>query len=128
MAGTQAVLTVLVFLLAIRRGEGGVSRIDAVMIAVAAGGVTGWILADEPFVATLCVVAADAVGVALMVPKTYRDPDSETLITFALASVAGALAAAAVAALDASLLMYPVYYCLANGFIALLIIRRRAVT
>jgi hypothetical protein len=61
-----------------------------------------------------------------MVPKTYRDPDSETLVTFALASLAGVLAAAAVASLDPSLLLYPAYYCLANGAIALLIIRRRA--
>jgi hypothetical protein len=127
MAGSQAVLTVIIFLLAIRRGEGGVSRVDALMIAVAAGGVSGWLLADEPIVATLCVVAADLIGVALMIPKTYRDPDSETLVTFALASVAGILAAAAVATPDASLLLYPAYYCLANGAIALLIVRRRAV-
>jgi hypothetical protein len=128
MAGTQAVLTVLVFVLAIRRGEGGVSRTDALMIAVAAGGVSGWILADEPLVATACVIAADSIGVALMIPKTYRDPDSETLVTFALASVGGVLAAAAVAAPDPSLLLYPLYYCLANGVIALLIVRRRAAT
>ena len=128
MAGSQAVLTVLVFLLALRRGEGGVSRVDALMIAIAAGGVSGWILSDEPIVATLCVVAADSIGVALMLPKTYRDPDSETLITFALASVAGVLAAGAVAALDPALLLYPAYYCLANAAIALLIVRRRAVT
>jgi hypothetical protein len=126
MAGSQAVLTTIVFVLAIRRGEGGVSRLDALMIAVAVGGLSGWILADEPLVATVCVVAADSIGVALMVPKTYRDPDSETLVTFALASLAGVLAAAAVASLDPSLLLYPAYYCLANGAIALLIIRRRA--
>jgi hypothetical protein len=126
MAGSQAVLTAIVFVLAIRRGEGGVSRLDALMIAVAAGGLSGWILAGEPLVATVCVVAADSIGVALMVPKTYRDPDSETLVTFALASLAGVLAAAAVASLDTSLLLYPAYYCLANGAIALLIVRRRA--
>jgi hypothetical protein len=126
MAGSQAVLTTIVFVLAIRRGEGGVSRLDALMIAVAVGGLSAWILADEPLVATVCVVAADSIGVALMVPKTYRDPDSETLVTFALASLAGVLAAAAVASLDPSLLLYPAYYCLANGAIALLIIRRRA--
>jgi hypothetical protein len=126
MAGSQAVLTTIVFVLALRRGEGGVSRLDALMIAVAVGGLSGWILADEPLVATVCVVAADSIGVALMVPKTYRDPDSETLVTFALASLAGVLAAAAVASLDPSLLLYPAYYCLANGAIALLIIRRRA--
>jgi hypothetical protein len=63
----------------------------------------------------------------MMVPKTYRDPGSETLVTFALASVSGALAAGAVGALDVSLLLYPVYYCVANAAIALLIHHRRAV-
>jgi len=128
MAAVQALTTVIIFVLAIPRGEGGLSRVDAIMIAIAAGGVTGWVVADEPIVATACVVAADAIGVALMVPKTYRDPDSETLTTFALASVAAVLAAAAVAEPDPSLLLYPVYYCLANGLLALLIVRRRAVT
>ena len=75
--------------------------------------------------ATGCVVAADLIGTAMMLPKTYRDPESETLATFALASVAGALAAGAVGRLDASLLLYPVYFCVANAAIALLIVSRR---
>jgi hypothetical protein len=125
MAGVQAVLTSLVFGLSIRRGEGGVSRADITMIAIAGAGVTGWIAADEPLVATACVVAADLIGAGLMVPKTYRDPHSETLITFAFASLGGALAAGAVGAIDVSLLLYPVYYCVINGAIALLIWERR---
>jgi hypothetical protein len=60
-----------------------------------------------------------------MMPKTHRDPHSETLSTFALASLGGALAAGAVGVLDASLLLYPAYYCLVNAAIALLISRRR---
>ena len=63
----------------------------------------------------------------MMVPKTYHDPASETLATFAFASIGGALAAGAVGALDPSLLLYPVYYCLVNGAIALLILHRRGV-
>ena len=125
IAGVQAVLTGVVFGLSIRRGEGGVSRADITMIAIAGAGVTGWIVADEPIVATACVVAADLIGAGLMVPKTYRDPDSETLITFAFASLGGALAAGAVGAIDVSLLLYPVYYCVINGAIALLIWERR---
>jgi hypothetical protein len=128
MAAVQAVSTVIIFLLAIPRGEGGVCRTDLLMMAVAFGGVTVWLLADEPVVATACVVAADLIGVALMLPKTYRDPDSETLVTFAFASVGGLLAAVAVASADPALLLYPVYYCLANGFIAVLIVRRRAIS
>src|SRR3954454_21638397 len=66
MAGVQAVLTRLVFVLSIRRGEGGVSRADIAMVAIAGAGVIGWIAADEPLVATACVVAADLIGAGLM--------------------------------------------------------------
>ncbi len=127
MAAAQAVLTGLIFLLAIRRGEGGLNTADAVMIAIAAGGVLGWILANEPIVATLCVIAADLIGAAMMVPKTYRDPESETLTTFVLASLGGALAVGAVGELDLTLIIYPLYYCLVNGAISTLIHQRRAV-
>jgi hypothetical protein len=128
MAAVQAVLTSLIFVLSIRRGEGGLSATEVVMIAVAGVGVIGWVVADEPLVATACVVAADLIGAAMMIPKTYRDPESETLITFVLASIGGALAAGAVGAVDVSLLLYPVYYCLVNGALALVILCRRADT
>ena len=95
------------------------------MIAIAGGGVLGWIVADEPIVATACVVAADSIAAALMIPKTYRDPASETLATYALASLSGLLAAGAVGAPDLSLLLYPIYFSLVNGAIALLIHHRR---
>ena len=127
MAGAQAVLTGLIFALAIRMGEGGLSRADAILIAIAGGGVAGWILVDEPIVATVCVIAADLIAAAMMVPKVCRDPGSETLVTFVLASVGGALAVGAVGTVDASLLCYPIYYCLVNAAIALLIHHRRAV-
>jgi hypothetical protein len=126
MAAAQAVLTSVIFLLSIRRGEGGLSPADVLMLALAGGGVIGWIVADEPVIATACVVVADLIGAAMMVPKTYRDPGSETLATFALASLSGALAAGAVGTLDTSLLLYPVYYCLANGALAVLIYYRRS--
>src|SRR5213595_1351084 len=62
MAGTQAVLTSFVFVLAIRRGEGGLSAADGALIAIAAGGMVGWVLVDEPIVATACVIAADLIA------------------------------------------------------------------
>jgi hypothetical protein len=125
MAAAQALLTGLIFVLAVSRGEGGVSTGDRIMLAIACGGVIGWISADEPIVATACVVAADLVGATLMIPKTYRDPESETLATFALAGVSGLLAAGAVGTLDLSLLLYPVYFGLVNGAIAIFVHHRR---
>jgi hypothetical protein len=125
LASGQVVLNGIVVLLAIRRGEGGMSAPEAAMLGLAGGGVIGWIVADQPIVAIACVIAADLVATALMTPKTYRDPGSETLVTYVGASAAGALAAGAVGALDVSLLLSPVYYCLVNIAIAILISHRR---
>jgi hypothetical protein len=127
MAGAQALLTTLIFVLAVRRGEGGLSAADMALTAMAAVGVAGWLVSDEPIVATASVVAADLLAAAMMTPKTYRDPGSETLASFALASVGGALAAGAVASPEPALLMYPIYFCAVNAAIALLIHRRRVV-
>ena len=125
MAGAQVVLTCLVFVLAIRLGTGGISAADAVLITIAGAGVAGWLVADEPMVATACVVVADLIAAGMMVPKTWRDPSSETLSTFAFASLGGLLAAGSVGALEPSLLLYPAYYCVVNGALALLIRWRR---
>ena len=65
-------MTCLVWVLSIRRGVGGVDVGEMVMVGIAIGGVIGLIVADEPIVATVCVVAADLIGAAMMVPKTWR--------------------------------------------------------
>jgi hypothetical protein len=126
MAAVQVVLTLGIFALSIRWGEGGLSAHERLLVATAGAGVVGWLVADEPVVATVFVIAADLTGAALMIPKTYRDPRSETLSTYVLAAVGGGLAAGAVGAIDVSLLAYPVYYLLVNGALASLIALRRA--
>jgi len=63
----------------------------------------------------MCVIVAELVAATMMMPKTYRDPGSETLSTFGLASLSGALAACAVGYVDFGLLLYPAYLCAVNG-------------
>jgi hypothetical protein len=127
LTGTQAILTGAVFLLAIRYGEGGMNATDLALIAFAGAGVIGWIVAREPIVAVGCVIAADLIASAMMVPKVRRDPHSETLSMYALASVGGAFATGAVGSVDPSLILYPAYYCVANGAAAVLIRQWRSV-
>jgi hypothetical protein len=125
MVAVQALATGVIFAFSIRRGEGGLSPVDITLITIAALGVMGWLVFSEPVVATACVVAADTLGVAMMLPKTWRDPASETLVTYVLASAAGLLSTFAVGAIEASLLLYPAYFFLANGLIAVVIVSRR---
>jgi hypothetical protein len=125
MVGVETGSTVLVFALSLRFGRGGVGAYDVCLTSTAALGVAGWAVSSHPVVATTFVVAADAVGVAMMLPKTWRDPWSETLSTYSLAGTAGLLSAAAVGAMDLSLLLYPVYFAIANGGTAAVIAYRR---
>ena len=123
MCGVQFVTNIVVFALAIRLGTGGVTRADRLLLALAAAGVAGWLLAGDPLIAIACVVVADLLAVGMMLPKSWCDPGSETLSTFALASLSGVLAAGAAGL--GTVLVYPAYYCLVNAGVALLLWWRR---
>jgi hypothetical protein len=71
------------------------------------------------------VILADAMRTIMMLPKAWRDPASETLSTFVLTSVVGLCALVAVGSLKPSLVIYPVYYIVANAIIAFVLIYRR---
>jgi hypothetical protein len=124
---SQALATSVVFVLAVRLGSGGLGRVDVALLALAGVGVAGWQAVDVPLIATACVIVADLVAVLMMVPKTWRDPHSETLSTYVLAAASGLLAAAAVGSLSPRLLAYPLYFVAVNGAVSVLIAQRRAV-
>lgn len=123
----QCVGTCLVFGLSIRLGSGGLSRADLALLSLAGLGVAGWQAVDRPVVATTCVITADLAAAAMMLPKTWCDPRTETLSTYVLAAASGALAVGAVATLSVPLLMYPVYFVGVNAALSVAIVHRRRV-
>jgi hypothetical protein len=70
---------------------------------------------------------ADLLAALMMVPKAWREPHSETLSTFVLASASGALTALAVGTLSVPLLAYPVYFVAVNAGLAAVILGGRRV-
>lgn len=56
---------------------------------MAALGVLGWITMTDPTAASACAALADGAGLLALLPKTWLDPDSETLATYALAGSPG---------------------------------------
>ncbi len=125
LVGVQTASMTVVLLLSIRFGMGGASAVDLSLIGLAGLGIVGWAVSAEPVVATLFVVIADLIGLLMMIPKTWRQPWSETTPTYVLASASGMCGAVAVGELDASLLLYPSYFALGNGAIAAVILHRR---
>jgi hypothetical protein len=121
----QALSTLAVLVVAVRCGLGWFTRTNLLMLTVAAFGIIGWTTLADPTAASACAAAADAAGLLAITPKTWLDPYSETLATYALAGATGLLAALAVQAWDPGLLVYPVYFCLGNAATAALIAARR---
>jgi hypothetical protein len=125
MAVAQLLGTLLILLLSIRRGVGGTSRIEILLLAIAACGVVGWYVAGDPTIATLCVVLSDFVAVVMMMPKTYADPYSETLSAYVLSALSGLCALVAVGSLDFGLVVYPAYIVCADVAVAVVVLAQR---
>lgn len=123
---SQAVGTCAVFALSLKLGSGGVNRVELALIGLAGIGVLGWLAADEPVIATGGAILADFIGAIMMLPKAWREPRSETMSTFAVASISGVVTAASVGVLSPSLLIYPMYFALINAVLTLVIGFRRA--
>ena len=123
----QALTTLAVLVAAIRCGVGWLTPANLVMLAVAALGVLGWITLTDPAAASACAAVADGTGLAALLPKTWADPASETMATYALAGATGLLCILAIQEWDPALLVFPVYFCLGNsGTAAFIGLRRRA--
>ena len=98
----QALGTCLVLTLSFWFGTGGLGPADLALLALAGLGIVGWLVVQRPVVATSCAIAADLIAAIMMAPKAWRDPHSETLSTFVLASVSGVLMVGSVGSLSAA--------------------------
>jgi hypothetical protein len=114
LTAVQTLGVSIIFLLSLKYGVGGLVKKDIIALVVAAAGVLLWYFTQEAAFALFIVIGVDTVGTALTVHKTYHDPESETFITWLLASISGLFAALAVGELNWILLSYPFYIMFIN--------------
>ena len=125
MTLAQTVGVIVIFILSLKYGYGGLKKRDIISIIIAALGVAGWLITNSPLFALLCVVAVDAAGAWLTVYKAFKDPGSETLITWELDSLSNLLGLLAVGTFSFSLVLYPAYLLVANGAVVVAILIAR---
>lgn len=112
--GLDGLGSTLVFLLSLKYGVGGWTRLDKAALVIAAVGVIISIADHRPAVALAGVVLADLAGVVLTIKKTFAAPESETAITWFFVGTASLLGALSVGKIQPDLLIYPVYLTVAN--------------
>ena len=108
-SGLDTAASILVFGLALKYGAGGYTKNDIFALCVATVGAVTAIIVKEPVVSLFGVLLADLSGSILTLMKTYKEPESETTITWLMVGTASVFGVLAVGKMSFELLLYPIY-------------------
>ncbi|MCY4178974.1 MAG: hypothetical protein OXC60_07370 [Litoreibacter sp.] len=108
--GVQVGSTIGICVLSIWLGAGQyLSRKNKIVFGIASLGLVAWYFTETAVYALAISIAISLIGGLVTVEKAYRNPDSETLVTWVMGLVAAGFAALSVGQLDLVLLAYPFY-------------------
>lgn len=115
----------IIFILSIKYGIGGTSKLDKMALVGAGIGLIIWYFTKEPLFALIITIFIDFIAAMLTVIKTYRQPETETFIAYMICGTGGLLGAFAVGEFNLSLLLFPIWICICNYGIGMTIILGR---
>jgi len=119
-AGVQVTGTIIVFLLSIIIGVGSyLSRADYFVLLAAAVGLVLWYFTETAVYALAITISISLLGGTVTIAKAFRDPESETMLTWAISFAASIFAIISVGKADWVLLAYPLYLFTLNGAIVM---------
>jgi hypothetical protein len=125
MVGAQTAAVATIAFLSLKYGYGTFKRKDFISLIIAMFGLMLWKITSDPLYALLIVVAVDAIAVWLTATKTWKAPNTETLIAWIFSSLAGLFGLLAVGKIDLAQIIYPLYILIANSTVTWIIIYRR---
>lgn len=122
-AGWFVFNNIIIFGLSLRRngGYGGATPINILGLILALGSIILWKIFASPFAALISVLIAEIIGALMIVFKSYKHPQTETVAMWALGIVGAALMGLSVGKFDLALLAFPAYLFIANIAIVLAI-------
>lgn len=125
MTGAQLLAVVMIAFLSLKYGFGSFHKKDFISLLLAFFGILLWKVTDSPIMALIVVVLVDVMALYLTVIKTWKNPETETLVAWVLGTASGVCGLIAVGDWDLTKLIYPAYIALADGLLAWIIFSRR---
>ncbi|MBI5457400.1 hypothetical protein HY971_01600 [Candidatus Kaiserbacteria bacterium] len=126
VAGVESLSCLGVAVLSYTRGEKDITRVDWICFGAALLATGMWLLADQPLLAVLLVISADALGFAPTLRKSYTKPYEETVSMYTLSASHWIFSIIALQTLSLTTVLYPaVISLLDTTLVATLLIRRR---
>lgn len=122
----QTLATLIIVLLSIKYGVGGFTKRDIRALIAAGIGLIIWYFTKEAAWALIIMIMIDSIGTLLTAIKTYEDPKSETMSTWAISGTSGIFGLLAVGTFsNPILLLYPIYIIVANYLIIVMMVLGR---
>jgi len=121
----DAITIVIVFIFSIKYGVGGFRKLDILSLIGAGVSLLLWYLTNEPTVALFLIILIDIIGSNLTILKTWKNPETENWIGWAMCGVGGVFGILSVGSFNFILLSYPIYICLLNSLMAIIILSRK---
>ncbi|MFN8016261.1 MAG: hypothetical protein U0R17_06625 [Acidimicrobiia bacterium] len=119
--GASTAFSVLVFfVLSIKKGMGGKSKLDIICLISALVLLVFWLASSETRITTLLAIAIDIVAIVPTVHKVYLHPETEIYWAWIVVGVSGFITVFAVPNNDLILYAWPVYVGFANCTVALI--------
>ncbi len=127
-AWTSAVSAVCIFgiaMLAVKRGERGLTKFDWVCFGGTLAAIVLWLLTKEPLGAVIVITLADVLAFAPTYRKGYLRPNGETATLYVLSTLKYGLSLLALASFNLTTALFPAVVAVINaGFVLLLLVRR----
>ena len=117
----DTIVVIVIFILSIKHGMAGWMMRDKMALVGAGISLILWYFTKNPAIALFIVIFIDFLGGWLTIVKSYENPESETMLTWFFSSIAGFLGILAVGEMNFVLLAFPIYVCLMNLTIGLVI-------
>jgi hypothetical protein len=122
----DGIAVLITFILSIKFGVEGFRKIDILSLLGAGVSLILWYFTKEPAIALFLIILIDIIGANLTIIKTWRNPETENWIGWAICGVGGFFGILAVGSFNFILLSYPLYICLINSIMAIIILSRRS--
>ena len=122
----SASITLFIAVFALRQKDKQIRPTDWIALTGALIGITLWQLSNDPLLAVISIVVADALAFAPTFRKSFRRPNEETLTEYFLSCIKWLLSIFALGSLSFTTWLYPASLAITNGaFVILCLIQRK---
>ena len=127
ITGVTAAVCLLIFALALQRGERDITRSDWACLLIALGAIPLWIFTATPLWSVILITLIDVVAFLPTIRKSYLKPEEETASTYLMSSLKFSLSIAALEHYSLITVLYPASLVVVNfPFVLMLYLRRRS--